>query len=678
MTIKETYDSDEDDVLTDFYIPVLTESTTYDRLAGFFSSTALAISARGLSSFIMNGGKMRLVTSTQLSEQDLEAIKTGLTRPEEAISKLMIEETSNIADEIQKNHVAALAWMVAQGNLEIKIAIPLSDDGSFLRETLDKNSIYHQKVGILKDEMENTLSFSGSINETGKAWIGNIEEFKVFRNWVPGQESYCASDIKKFEKFWNDRSRNTKIFDMPTAVKEHLITLSPPSLDAVIEGLEKGLRKKRILLRNYQNDAVTAWIAAGKRGIFEMATGTGKTYAAIACIKEIDKLEGPLLVVITCPYTHLIPQWQKDLRDWGLRAKEAFSSSPEWRRKIGNEIIDLNDGLSSLLIILTTHDTFSNDKFAGMIEQVKVPILLIADEVHAVGSEIRQEGLLEKYDYRLGLSATPRRYFDDEGTLKLLNYFGPTVMKFDLADAIREGFLVPYEYHPHYVELTESELRDYREMSKKIAIQLSKAKDDQETRQILFLYQIMRQKIIVNAEQKLIAFQNILSKLKSRFSHCLVYCSERQISEVQETLNRNSIINQKITFREKLEERGFYLRKFDEGFYRVLVAINCLDEGVNIPAIETAIILASTGNPKQYIQRRGRILRKFEGKTKAILHDVLVIPTLHGELDEDTLELERKIVQKELARHEEMANIALNREEAFKAISRIKKLYGIE
>ena len=237
--------------------------------------------------------------------------------------------------------------------------MPFADDKGFVTGELDKNSIYHQKIGILYDDNNDVISFSGSINETRKAWTGNIEEFKVFCNWKAGQDVYGSNDAKKFEKFWHDRSKNTKVFDLPTAIKNHLITNAPKSVTEAISKITDETAD-RLELRDYQHDAVNKWFENDRRGIFEMATGTGKTWTAIKCIKRIFESDSTgNLVIIACPYKHLIIQWQQELEKWDMDSESAYGSSASWQNRLGNCMLQLNDDVLKNQVIVTTHDTFS-------------------------------------------------------------------------------------------------------------------------------------------------------------------------------------------------------------------------------------------------------------------------------------------------------------------------------
>ncbi len=673
LKLKETYDSDEDDILNDFYIPVLSESRNYDRLAGYFSSSTLSTSAKGMANFIRNGGKMRLVTCVQISPQDYQAINDGITKPDEVISKIILSEL-DIADKLQKDHVAALAWMIAKGNLEIKIAIPFKNDGGFITHALDKNSIYHQKIGILHDDSNKIITFSGSINETGKAWIGNIEEFKVFCSWKAGQDVYGSSDARKFEKFWYNKSKNTKVVDLPTAVKDNLITNAAKSEDEAIRKLGN-IETDHPILRDYQDDAIKKWFENDKSGIFEMATGTGKTWAAIACIKKlIDESTERNLIVIACPYKHLIPQWKAELKKWNIKSISTHDYHSSWNINIGNYVLSLNDDVIKNMVLVTTHDTFSNKKFIDIINLCKTKLTVVVDEVHKIGAKKRSEGLLDKYDFRLGLSATPERYFDDLGTKQIFDFFSNIIFKFGLSEAIEEGYLAHYLFFPHIVYLTGDETDQYHKFSKMIAIEASKELPDHEK---IKRYLFNRSKVIKSAENKLAKFREIIVN-NDKLDHCLIYCIDtKQLKNTSSILHDLGITYHRFTEIEDMDLRKKLLDEFSRGDKDVLVAVKCLDEGVDVPSTRMAIILASSHNPVEFVQRRGRILRTFVGKKHAIIHDLIVFPRSipAGEIYTKS---EKKIVEKEFERLEEFASLSDNPEYSQELVKTFKEGYDLE
>lgn len=669
MTLKETYDSDEDHILNDFYIPILANSVQYDRLAGYYSSTALAASAKGMAQFLQNRGKMRLVTSIQISTGDQKAIMEGLNTPEEVIARMM-ETDLNLADRLKTDHLAALAWMLAEKTLEIKVVVPLTKEGEFDTKCLDYSSIYHQKIGILYDSEKNIVSFSGSINETGKAWNENVEEFKVFCSWKPGQDKYGAEDAKRFEKFWYGRSSRAVVFDLPAAIRQKLIQSAPKTeAEAVLKLNGNGSVSPP---RSYQIEAADKWFDNNRRGILEMATGTGKTRTAIDCIRRtFDMLDDPIkLVVVSCPYLHLVSQWVDDLRDFNIEALVAHGGVASWPTRLSSQLLRLSEGIRKNMVLVTTHDTLSSEKFTKMIKQCDVQSLIVADEVHRLGAEQKIEGLIDVYNDRLGLSATPERYFDDDGTRKIFEYFGGKVFEFSLNDAIKKGHLTEYKLFPHVAYLSNEEMAGYRACSRQYAIESSKKEPN---KKILQSCMFRRADIIRSASSKLDAFENILNSIE-KLDHCLVYCSAQQLDSVSEILHRRKIMYHRFTYKETEAEKTKLLSTFSRGDTDVLLAIKCLDEGVDVPATKTAIILASSGNPAEFVQRRGRVLRPSEGKNHAVIHDVVALPP-YVPINEVYTEREEKILEKEFKRLEEFASSASNPKYTEKFIQDIKVSY---
>jgi len=690
-TIKKSYDSDIDDILLDFYNPVLEQSIRYKRLVGFFSSSSLAAAAKGISKFIENGGTMQLISCPRFQEKDIEVLRNLYDNSEILAEKIMLYELQGIEtleDEFIKDHVRAFGWMVSNGLLEIKVALVRDDSNVIASENqVSKRGIFHQKVGILEDTEGGKISFSGSDNESLTAWKNNIEEFKVFRNWIPLENEYFLSDEEKFDKFWNGRSRRADIISLPEAVKSRLIELAPDEITEL--NLEKysGKPKKRktITLRPYQEDAIQNWENNDYKGIFEMATGTGKTFAALGCLSTLYKNLKSLITVIACPMNHLVSQWEREVEVFGLLNNYiiADSTNVDWKNKTANKILDIDLGIEDRLIILTTHTTSSSEVFKQLISRTKKPTFLIIDEVHGIGSKKNRNALLNDYDYRLGLSATPERWLDPEGTAYIKSFFSKTVYEYPLEKAIGP-FLVGYEYYPHFISLTGEEIEKYKRETEKIvhAYYNSKRKEQNEYYNLLC---IKRQEIVKNAINKYSVLSKILDE-NAGLKHGLVYCSPQQIKIVQKTLNEKRIRQHKFTEKENprsqkkyggISERDFLIHNFAQGELEVLVAIKCLDEGVDIPPAKFAVMMSNSGNPREYIQRRGRILRKSEGKEKSIIHDIIVVPSIDKSYDSDLYKLEKKIFKREIRRYKEFANIAENSVQCVIALEKIAERYGI-
>lgn len=686
--LKKSYDSGIDDVLTDFYVPSLSNSIKYKRLAGFFSSSSLAVAARGISSFIKNNGKVEIVCSAKLSKDDINAIKNAIKNPIDVIRDSALSELENLEEGIIKDHVAALGWMIANKKLKMKIAIQLNDAGLPLDESY---GIFHLKLGILIDEEDNKISFSGSINETEYGWKRNIEEFKVFRNWDKVEKDYFDDDLRTFKRYWNGEIESIKVYDIPEAVEKELINIAPTDFkDLNLDTKLSEKKESKIRLWDHQTKAIKNWLNSGMTGIFEMATGTGKTFTALGCLEEFFKKNNKSICIIACPYAHLIDQWIGDIEDFGFKEDiiVAYSGNQKWKRELNDYILDINNDICEKLIILTTHDTLSSKKFIEIISSSNTDIFLIVDEVHGIGSNRRREGLLDKYDFKLGLSATPTRWFDKEGTDIIIDYFGDVIFSFTLENALTkinqdtgEYYLTPYEYHPYFIELTSDELREYEIQSNKISKAYHFANNKKEQNELMTLLLNKRQRIINNAQNKYKVLSKILEN-DPNIKHLLVYCSPQQMDKVQDILLELRITPQsKFTMSEGtrkeekfggISERDFLLKEFSKGNYRALVAMKCLDEGVDVPAAKTAIIMSSTSNPREYIQRRGRVLRRSNNKKLAIIYDLVVMPKVNE--NESSSDIEKKIRKKEIQRYKEFARSAKNSAECLEELE--KYIYG--
>lgn len=692
LELKKAYSSDFDDILHDFYIPALKQSTEYQRLAGFFSSTSLAVAARGILGFIRNGGIMKLIVSPRLRREDLDIIMSSLKDSERIIQERLLEELDQLEDEFVRDHVSALGWMVANGRLKIKVAVPHRGGEPLSCEDAEQSALFHQKVGILRDSKGNTISFSGSINETAAGWLENVEEFKVFRSWEPSESDYVQADVEKFSRFWANRSWRARVIDVPRAVEERLIEIAPTDIERInLERHYRRLKRRvRVKLYRYQRDAVDAWLNNGMRGIFAMATGTGKTFAALGCLDRALRISNRLLVVIAYPYQHLLQQWRREIAKFGVGYDElivADSSNRRWRNRLADALMDITLGYKDTVVVLATHHTLTSDDFIGIIRDRKTAsfkLFLIADEVHGLGAKKSRERLVSEYDLRLGLSATPRRWFDTVGTTAIYDFFGGEVFQFGLEEAINtmnpatgETYLVPYRYVPRFAFLNAKEIDEYADKTRRIARLMGKAASDEEKDRYLESLLFARANIIKNAQEKYDVLESIFDEMDSPIKWTITYCTPQQINRVMEIVNKRRVIAHRFTMEEGttptqeydgLSERDFLLKRFEEGKYQVLVAMKCLDEGVDVPPARTAIFMASSGNPREYIQRIGRVIRRHPGKNEATVYDIVALPPL-GDVPPELRDIERLIIRKELQRYEEIARVAINNAEALATIS---------
>lgn len=382
-----------------------------------------------------------------------------------------------------------------------------------------------------------------------------------------------------------------------------------------------------------------------------------------------------MVVVIAVPNTHLAFQWRDDLEDWGYDEEVYMifgSVNTNWKSDMGRLLDDIRIEIQDIAILLTTHNALSDEHFRSEIQQLNCDRLLIADEVHGSGSKERKKGLLEDYNYRIGLSATPERYFDEEGTDFLMDYFNGVVYNLPLGEAIPEH-LTPYEYKPYFVEMTPEELHEYEKISSDLGWM---AASDNVEDKVVENMMMERADLIKKADNKYSKLHDILKGIDEP-DHLLVYTNDGQIDQAQQILDEHGIFHHKFTQAEKPSERPELLEQFDKGNYDALVAMKCLDEGVDVPSTREAILMSSTGNPKQFIQRRGRVLRHYDGKEKAVIHDIIVVSSLSADLNPDIKEIEKKILLKELDRFDEFASNADNEIEARNTIETVRTIYEV-
>ncbi len=440
-----------------------------------------------------------------------------------------------------------------------------------------------------------------------------------------------------------------------------------------------------IQLRDYQREAVINWFKNKGRGTLKMATGSGKTITALAIATELyEKIKLQVLVVV-CPYRHLVTQWEKECKKFNLNPILAFESVYNWQSQLSTELYNIQCHQKPFLTIITTNSTLIKQGFQSQIRFFPEKTLIIGDEAHHLGSPRLESSLPRNIGLRLALSATPERYFDEEGTDALLNYFGEVIKpEFTLADAIKKQSLVPYLYYPIFVNLTESESFAYAKLTQRIGWELGQ-NDNMKNNDNLTSLLIQRSRLIGVAENKLIALRELMkNNLETKYT--LFYCGDgsleneaknyqKQITAVTRILGRE--LGYRVntyTAENTLEEREKIRQQFKQGDLQGLVSIRCLDEGIDIPEIEQAVILASSGNPHQFIQRRGRVLRPYAQKKQAIIYDMIVMPP---DLDRQTWEVERNLLRKELKRFMEFGKIAKNAEEVKQKFLSIQEQYNL-
>lgn len=665
LKLNIEYNSEITDVTRDFFIPILKMSKSYRRVSAYYSSNSLKLIAEGLSAMITNDGTMRLLVSYLVSEEDFDAILHAKKQPEEILNSMKIDDETKLRELMTDKNVSALGYLIAANRIDVKFVI------------CKGKGIFHLKFGIFTDDIGDRISFSGSINETYEGLTDNIEEFKVFRSWASEERKYLEGDSDSFDKYWSGKinRKDYLIIDMPEKFKNTIIRVYKESGNQV-----KNSVKQLPKLWPHQQTAIDKWVENGYFGIVEMATGTGKTILAISCIKHMaEKHQDNFLIVIGCPTKVLVSQWEGIIKSYISDFEIITISKNETKDSIYRSILNSPQDNH---IIIGAYASLSKPWFTDIIiEKYKGKILFIADEAHWLGAENFSNALSDRYTYRLGLTATPVRYFDIVGTGKLLDYFKGTIFKYTLKEAIRDGWLTPYDYYVFFAYLNEEEVKEYQKLTKKYSrsMYIGKKNDQEDKRLTLILNE--RAKIVKKATDKINVFTEILQNLhnQKKLNSLLIYVEDNeQLSEFLNIMEEFDIEYRKIDGDTKDVDRELILNDLSENKIDCVIAMKVLDEGVDIKRLSRAIFISSSGNSKQFIQRRGRILRKADDKKVAEIYDICVLVDTANQKDNDFRKVEEKITSSEFKRLAIFSISAHNKTDCYTQLERTGKNLNID
>lgn len=646
-------------IVTSLVAPALLESKIYKRSVGFFSSSVFSKLTQQIVTFVSrNGGSIKLICGVQLSAEDKKAIESGYKQRKQLTEDSFSTCFSDEAEKLSDKNLQVLEELIAKGFMDIKIAITKGA------------GIYHDKLGIFEDESGDKLVFYGSPNSTGAAYEDNYEKVRVAVSWKEGFDEIVKDEEEEFENLWNGTNPFVDVYKFTEKAHEIVIREYSKRKGVVSE-------KKGVKLRDYQKKAIQAWADNQFHGFYVMATGTGKTWTAIYSAKILLKIKS-CMIVICAPYKHLIKQWKEDLEKVFTEAKIIMVSSenPGWDVQITNEIIANKYDSSLQIIIISTIKSFSTERFERIMDKSKQEKLLIVDEAHRFKNFNLNKDKI-RYQYMLGLSATPGNGKNKEFASDLVNFFGGKVFNLPIEDALERHFLVPYNYYPIFVQASYEEESKFDEYSAKMASCFKNGICiDPEG---LSRLSRARLRVISMAEEKLDRINEILDKVNEE-DHFVIYCGDGKLfdessnDEIKHIQFIKSVLNARgkkacqFTASENMDKRMDLVDGFDKGEFDVLVAIRCLDEGINIPSIKSALILSSNDDYREFVQRRGRILRLHDGKSYANIYDVVVLPS-YGSKNWATIEFRRFF---------EYARLAMNKEENEKLLDSFLIDYGIE
>ena len=676
--IRPLYFLPVDPFVNEVLIPGFRAADTVDCMVGFFSSAVLATLAPGLAVYIRQTNScFRLIVSPFLTDQDRAAIEEG-THSAEGVAAARFAELAITEDVLQQHTLRCLSYLLRTDRIEIRIA-------------LMKSALFHPKVWIF-GRQRHVMAAHGSSNCTDAGILRNFEQITISRAWEDPNQKYIVDKLERqFAQLWANQETDCVVVAIPEAAEKDLIRRypaeEPPTenelralYDRAFTSTSESPRECSPIPRRrfeipdtlrfedgpfcHQGDAVRAWCAAGYRGVLEMATGSGKTITAMICARRLYEAEKPLLVVVAAPYIPLIQQWSDEISPFGLRPVDLTTAAGASgrARELSRIRRRFRNGASDVEAVVVSHRTLCNETFKAELAQIACSSLLVADEVHHLGSEGFTENPPEFFRHRLGLSATPVRQYDDEGTAAMFSFFGPIVFQFTLAQAIG-NCLVPYDYYVHPVKLTRDEMDEWYELTARIkanAWRSDKGKPDE------YLSKLLRDRraLLETAQRKIAALEAVLEREDHRkLRHTLIYASDKgpqQLDAVNEVLRARGVLFHQLTCEETAnrDDASRIIRSFQEGTLRVLTAKRVLDEGVNLPQIGKAFILASTTVERQWVQRRGRLLRtcRETGKTHSEIHDFIAVPPNLQDMDDEA----RALIQSELLRVQEFARLARN------------------
>lgn len=651
LDLKTEYRSLKEDPARAFYRQCLLHSKLYKRATGYFRSSVYIVIGPSLIEFARRGGITQLICSPELDPDDIDAIAAGYARRSERLTERLIEQIDSLlANDATAYPARVLATLIAVDALEIKLAV-----------RADRKGLYHEKIGVFSDGSGHQVSFKGSANETWSGWHreGNFESIEVFCSWRGGLEAErVRRHTAHFDGLWSERDPDVEVFVFPQSAAEHLKKAAFRRLeDVMVEHLPLPVERRSPL--PHQEAAIAGWERQNRRGVFQHATGSGKTFTAILAIRVQARLGLPSLILV--PSRLLLDQWAKELRDEIPNAALllAGAGNDSWRQPRRLRGMTDPDPALGGRIVLAIMQTASTPEFLANV--IAGPhLLVIADEVHQLGSRRNSEIMNVDAGSRLGLSATPIRYGDPVGTAKIFAYFGSVVPPpITLFDAIKAGRLVPYEYFPHPVNLTADEAAEWKDITRAIQLEISRQKADEDGQRPLSekakMLLIKRARIAKKAAVKVRLAVNVLKTYFEPGQSWLVYCEDGdQLSAVRAALTEAGI--EAIEYHSGMTGDREATMSWFRSFGGILFSIRCLDEGVDIPAVSHALILASSQNPRQFIQRRGRVLRRGPGKETAVIHDAIVVP-VSAEDEPEQLSLLRT----ELVRAVEFSDHAINR-----------------
>ncbi|EOR93964.1 DNA-repair protein [Arcticibacter svalbardensis MN12-7] len=714
----------------EFYQDALMNSTILDLLLGYFSTSAIHLLSLGFATFISKGGKLRMLINDVLSEKDKEAVLLGKSS---FVSSTLVDlsDFKSIKDSLDEygNHFfECIAWLINQDRIQLKVIRPKEGKG-----------ISHYKSGVFGDGI-NKVGFKASCNFTSYGLLSNLEEIEIY---ILGDDlrsdKFILKQDKYFEEIYSERADFVEYVPVEEIQAIIINTFANKDIDELLVQEKELLNlKKRYLKldkhkelkpvfiaegdsdyllpkfpykegpRDYQIKAYDNWIANGYKGLFAMATGTGKTITALNCVLQEFRIQNQYNFVVLVPTIALADQWYEEATQKFNYTDIVICSSKHlgWEARVNqfgrNFIIGSNNNFG----LIVTYATFRGLKFQTTWERnfkgFFSLLTLIADEAHTLGSAKLLKILPVKINKRIGLSATPERVYDATGQELLCNFFNAFpphyTFVYNMQQAINDKILCKYYYYPVMVSLEPDELDAYRSITKKLAKYIDSVTGRYRESPAVSRLLIERKNVIHKARQKESTLLEIVDRIgPDKFKYVFIYVPEGNSANYDEQdttisdeddmriVNRyTSLLYQQHHFKMRkflgdTQDREAILSQFRNGEIDAVLAMKCLDEGVDVPRTQYAVFCSSTGNPRQYVQRRGRVLRFHKNKPYAYIYDMVVKPPVditQGQSQEH--KVEKNILMGELKRLINFAALAENKMQVMKSLEDLASIYEID
>ncbi len=694
---------------------------------GFFSSNSISTLSYGFAQFIYNGGTIDFLINHFLSDGDYKLMNDGIFIDEsfyDSIEEKILRDLERLNEVLTKKQVNhfynCLRYLIDNNRVTIT---PV---------TTKSGEISHYKEALFWDYDDNVINIIGSCNFTYKGIACNGESFLINRSWgETAERANIENEILDYEKMFQKQS-DAFIYLKPdkliNIVYDNSVSLSEKDLlqeeldlieaesneatdevtklktvnkklqqkfeEKVTEMLSKPRFPRPNEPRPYQNEAYKNWVNNNFTGIFGMATGTGKTKTSLNCVLNEYKKTNSYYTLILVPSIALLNQWEEEVVEFNFQNILKIGGGNYWEKEFSNYVSNFSAGIKTSLVIIATYASFTSLKFQKYFNKVENEFILIADEAHNMGAKnIKAAVKNSQIQKRIGLSATPKRVYDVEGTEFIDKFFNdkePYTYNFSMKQAMEMDFLTNYKYYPVLVELNEEELDNYIEISKRLLRYFDFDKGEFKKDPMVEKLLLLRKNIIHKANNKIECFKNILTELRqlNKVKYIFTYIpegyvydknggSERMLNkfllaghDVLPSLKMNSYIAEG-------QNLNDLLRGFSEGKIEMLFAMKMLDEGVDVPRAEVGIFASSTGNPRQFIQRRGRLLRKHKDKPYATIFDMVVVPRLNDN-NAELFNMERNLVHNELRRVGYFASLALNFYDSKQALEQVCFKYNLD